>query len=57
VWDLVPAGSRAGGGAPRTGFGVQAATTGEGALGSLAKFANNFAPELLERAEEAVGVA
>ncbi|KAK9825932.1 hypothetical protein WJX81_008374 [Elliptochloris bilobata] len=37
------------------GYGVQALTTGEGALGSLAKFTNNFAPELVEAAEEAVG--
>ena len=34
---------------------MQALTTGEGALGSLAKFANNFAPELVEKAEEAIG--
>ena len=38
------------------GFSVQALTTGEGALGSLAKFASNFAPELLQEAEEALGV-
>ena len=40
----------------RVGFSVQALTTGEGALGSLAKFASNFAPELLQEAEEALGV-
>jgi light-harvesting complex II chlorophyll a/b binding protein 4 len=34
------------------GFSVQAFTTGEGALGSLAKFANSFAPELVEKVEE-----
>lgn len=38
------------------GFGVQALTTGEGALGSLAKFASSFAPELVESIEEAAGV-
>lgn len=38
------------------GFSVQALTTGEGALGSLAKFASNFAPELVQEAEEALGV-
>lgn len=37
------------------GFGVQALTTGEGALGSLAKFASTFAPELVEDIEQAVG--
>ncbi len=37
------------------GFGVQALSTGEGALGSLAKFANSFAPELVEDVEKAVG--
>ncbi|CAK0784280.1 Chlorophyll a-b binding protein CP29.1, chloroplastic [Coccomyxa viridis] len=39
------------------GFGVQALTTGEGALGSLAKFASTFAPELVEDIEQAVGAA
>ena len=34
------------------GFGVQAFYTGEGALGSLAKFANNFSPELAEKISE-----
>ena len=37
------------------GFGVQALTQGEGALGSLAKFANTFAPELVEDVEKAIG--
>ena len=41
----------------RAGFGVQALTTGEGALGSLAKFATSFAPELVEDIEQAVGAA
>ena len=40
---------------PCQGFGVQALSTGEGALGSLAKFANSFAPELVEDVEKAVG--
>ncbi|BDA44927.1 Chlorophyll a-b binding protein CP29 [Coccomyxa sp. Obi] len=31
------------------GFGVQALSTGQGALGSLAKFASSFAPELAEK--------
>jgi hypothetical protein len=31
------------------GFGVQALTQGEGALGSLAKFAATFSPELAEK--------
>ncbi len=31
------------------GFGVQALAQGEGALGSLAKFANTFSPELAEK--------
>ena len=34
------------------GFAVQAFYTGEGALGSLAKFANNFSPELAEKIAE-----
>ena len=34
------------------GFGVQAFYTGEGALGSLAKFASNFSPELAEKISE-----
>jgi light-harvesting complex II chlorophyll a/b binding protein 4 len=36
------------------GFGVQALTTGQGALGSLAKFANTFAPELVQEIENAI---
>ena len=39
------------------GFGVQALATGEGALGSLAKFSSTFAPELVEDIEKAVGAA
>lgn len=39
------------------GFGVQALATGEGALGSLAKFGSSFAPELVEDIEKAVGAA
>ncbi|KAK9811266.1 hypothetical protein WJX72_000882 [[Myrmecia] bisecta] len=35
------------------GFAVQAFTTGQGALGSLAKFANTFAPELVQDIENA----
>lgn len=31
---------------------MQAFYTGEGALGSLAKFANNFSPELAEKIAE-----
>ena len=38
------------------GFGVQALYTGEGALGSLAKFASTFAPELVESIEEKTGL-
>ncbi len=38
------------------GFGVQALATGQGALGSLAKFASSFAPELVEDIEKAAGV-
>jgi hypothetical protein len=37
------------------GFGVQALATGQGALGSLAKFASSFAPELVEDIEKAAG--
>ncbi|BDA44939.1 Chlorophyll a-b binding protein CP29 [Coccomyxa sp. Obi] len=37
------------------GFGVQALSTGQGALGSLAKFASSFAPELVEDIERATG--
>ena len=35
------------------GFGVQALTTGEGALGSLAKFANTFDSPLVDAVENA----
>lgn len=34
------------------GFSVQAAAQGTGALGSLAKFSESFAPELAEKLEE-----
>lgn len=34
------------------GFGVQAGAQGTGALGSLAKFAESFAPDLAEKLEE-----
>ena len=37
------------------GFSVQAFTTGQGALGSLAKFGESFAPELTSEIEAAVG--
>ncbi len=38
--------------AARAGFAVQAFYTGEGALGSLAKFAANFSPQLAEKIAE-----
>ncbi|KAK9858023.1 hypothetical protein WJX84_009826 [Apatococcus fuscideae] len=37
------------------GFAVQAGVTGQGALGSLAKFSGSFAPELVEDVEKALG--
>lgn len=37
------------------GFAVQAGVTGQGALGSLAKFSSSFAPELIEDVEKALG--
>ncbi|KAK9804943.1 hypothetical protein WJX73_001452 [Symbiochloris irregularis] len=39
------------------GYSVQAAVTGEGALGSLAKFGNSFAPELVEEIEQIAGAS
>ncbi len=37
------------------GFAAQAGATGQGALGSLAKFSGTFAPELVEDVEKALG--
>lgn len=39
------------------GFSVQAGVQGTGALGSLAKFAESFAPELAEKLEEVVPIS